>query len=254
MNRIFPTILFLLLSWLPLHANPKVISEYGPRPENGIYDPENSLSPELVDRLAADLKVLHSRDGADVIVVILPTMGELPAEHVAKRFSDAWAGEDLLCAVVLDVTGRNDGPWIHIGGSVTNSDRRDVIPSLVQQGLRRARQEPDRESALRSAAEESSNIIRFLLGRVKKQSDDYLARLTKLRLEEEMRQERKRKILIASGVGVVGGSGLLCLIVIAVLRWRPRHFPLIVPARRLGAPYAGGNNAIFNLGPPPQSR
>lgn len=254
MNRFFLSILVLLFSWLPLHANQRVISEYGPRPVNGIYDPENSLSPELVERLAEDLKALHSRDGADVLVVILPTMGELPPEHVAKRFSDAWVGEDLLCAVVLDVTGRDDGPWIHIGGSITNSDRQDVIPALIHQGLRRAHQEPDRESCLRSAAEESSNIIRFLLGRVKMQSDAHLARQSKKRLEEAMRQERKRMILIASGVGVVGGSGLLCLIVIAVLRWRPRHFPLIFTTRRLGAPYAGGNNATFNLGPPPKSR
>ncbi|MGC4015995.1 MAG: TPM domain-containing protein [Luteolibacter sp.] len=242
-------VILLLVSFLasmPARADEPAF-EYGPRPENSIYDPEQSLSPETAKRLADELTGIRTRDRADVMIVLLPGIGELPPEHVARRFDEAW-GKDVLHAVVLDVAGRNDGPWILVGGEVTNSDRKDVIPRMTKSALRLARQEPDRESCLRSAAVQTSDILRYMKGKVKSQMEAYQSERMKVRLDMQRSLERKRIFLIAAICSLVPVTGTLFLIGSVIWRCRARRFPEVIWSRRLGAPYTGGNNATVDLG------
>ncbi|BCU78449.1 hypothetical protein llg_31640 [Luteolibacter sp. LG18] len=247
MRRAVILLLLLFAAWLPARAD--LTFEYGPRPENSIYDPEATLSPELAKRLSAELSTIRNRDHADVMLVLLPGIGELPPEHVARRFGEAW-GADLLYAVVLDVAGRNDGPWIYVGGDITHSDRKEVIPRMTKDALRLARQEPDRESCLRSAANQTSDILRYLLGKVKSQAQTYQTERVRIRLEVEQQAERKRIILIAVAAGLLPAAGVLFLIGSFFWRRHSRRFPDVIWTRRLGAPHAGGNNATADLGRP----
>ena len=59
--------------------------EYGDPPGH-FYDPEHSLSPEMAGRLIADLEKVNKRDHADVMVVILPSAGELPPSTPPAAF------------------------------------------------------------------------------------------------------------------------------------------------------------------------
>ncbi|MFD0894928.1 hypothetical protein KBB96_04065 [Luteolibacter ambystomatis] len=240
-------LLLFVLGWHPARAESPSF-EYGPRPDNSIYDPEQSLSPEMAKRLGDELIHLQSRERADVIIVLLPSIGELPPEHVARRFDEAW-GKDVLHAVVLDVAGRNDGPWIHVGGEVTNSDRKEVIPRMTKDALRLARQEPDRESCLRSASIQTSDILRYLKGKVKTQVEVYQSERFRERQQKERDAEQRRILLVSAAAGVVPLAGVLFVIGSVIWRCRSRRFPEIIWTRRLGAPHAGGNNAVIDLGP-----
>jgi len=239
-------VMLLVLAWLPARAENSSF-EYGPRPENSIYDPEQSLSQEMAKRLADELTHLQSRERADVVIVLLPSIGELPPEHVARRFDEAW-GKDVLHAVVLDVAGRNDGPWIHVGGEVTNSDRRDIIPRMTKEALRLARQEPDRESCLRSASVQTSDILRYLKGKVKTQVEEYQSERFREHQQKERDAEQKRILLVSAASCLLPLAGIVFLIGSVIWRCRARRFPEIIWTRRLGAPHAGGNNATVDLG------
>lgn len=238
-------LMFLFLLLTPLMAAEPGF-EYGLRPASGVFDPERSLSPELVRQLTDELSKVRKRDLADVLVVVLPATGELPPEHLAQRFADAW-GKGPLHAVVLDASNRTDGPWIIFGGEITRSDRNEIIPQMTKDILRRAHQEPDRESALRAAAFESSDMLRYLLGKVQTQGENF--RTNRLQQELELERERRfRKIAVYGGaVAFFPIMGLLILIVIGLLRRRARRFPPILWTRRFGAPYAGGNDATLDL-------
>lgn len=221
--------------------------ENGERPASSLYDPERSLSSDLADRLIQELEKANKRDHADVMVILVPTVGELPPEHVARRFSEAW-GNRLLNAVILDVAGRNDGPWIYVGGEIAYNDRYGYIPQKIGEALRLARQEPDRESCLRSATGQTSDLLRFLRGRAQSQGQAYLTERIKARLEAEERARTKKIVTYAAIASVVPFLSLTVLVALFFLRRRPRYFPPVLWSKRLGAPHAGGNDAVVDLG------
>lgn len=242
-GRVFSLLLLVLFhNW----AVAAPVFEYGPRPVSGVYDPERSLSPELTRLLTEELSKVRKRDLADVLVVVLPGTGEVPPEHLARRFSDAW-GKGPLHAVVLDSTNRTDGPWILFGGEISLSDEHEIMPQMARDILRRAHQEPDRESCLRAASLEASDMLRYLLGKVHTQGEVHRTQ----RLQKELDVEHGKRI---KTLMLLGGTGALLLLigiavpmVLMMLRKRARHFPPILWTRRFGAPYAGGNDAFLDL-------
>lgn len=241
-----PSILFLLIVFLAQWVSAAPAFEYGQRPATGVFDPERSLSPELVRQLTDELSKVRKRDLADVLVVVVPSTGEVPPEHLAQRFSDAW-GKGPLHVVVMDATNRTDGPWIHFGGELMRSDDHEIIPQMAKDILRRSHQEPDRESSLRAAAFEVSDMLRYLLGKVQTQGEAY--RTDRLQKELDLeREKRTRKFALYGGAAaLLPATGILSLLVMSLLRRRARHFPPILWSRRFGAPYAGGNDASYDL-------
>ena len=87
----------------------------------------------------------------------------------------------MLSAVIFDVIGRNDGPWIYVGGQISSLDRNNYIPQKTKNILRLSRQEPDREACLRSAAIQTSDLLRFVMGSVSSQSEVYRTEVLKVR-------------------------------------------------------------------------
>jgi hypothetical protein len=241
-----PVLLVLLFALLPRLEAAEPAFEYGSRPASGVFDPERSLSAELTGQLTDELSKVRKRDLADVVVVVLPTTGEVPPEHLAQRFSDAW-GKGPLHAVVLDATNRADGPWILFGGEVIRSDYNEIIPQMAKDILRRSHQEPDRESALRSAAFEASDMLRYLLGKVQTQGEAF--RTDRLQKELDLEQEKRiRKFALYGGAAaLLPAIGIVALLIMGLLRRRAVHFPPILWTRRFGAPYAGGNDATLDL-------
>ena len=242
MNRL----LILLVSILTQSAMGEAAFQYGPRPVSGIFDPERSLSPEMTRQLTDQLSTVRKRDLADVLVVILPATGEVPPEHLASRFSDAW-GKGALHAVVFDALNRTDGPWIVFGGEVVRSDHGEIIPQMAADILRRAHQEPDRESALRAAALETTDILRYLLGKVQTQGEAFRTNRLRQELDYQRHQQFKKYLLYGGAAAFFPVMALLALLLMALLRRRTRRFPAILWTRRFGAPYAGGNDATVDL-------
>ncbi len=240
-------ILLVIMFTLPLQlVRAEPAFEYGVRPVTGVFDPERSLFPELTRQLTDELSKVRKRDLADVLVVVLPSTGEVPPEHLAQRFSDAW-GKGPLHAVVLDATNRTDGPWIFFGGEVIYSDHNEIIPQMAKDILRRSHQESDRESSLRAAALEVSDMLRYLLGKVQTQGEAFRTN----RLQNELDKEREKRIqkfaLYGGAAAVLPLIGIVALLIMGLLRRRARHFPPILWTRRFGAPYAGGNDATLDL-------
>ncbi len=241
-----PVLLFLLFALLPRLEAAEPAFEYGSRPVTGVFDPERSLSPELTVELTDELSKVRKRDLADVLVVVLPTTGEVPPEHLAQRFSDAW-GKGPLHAVVLDATNRTDGPWILFGGEVIRSDHNEIIPQMAKDILRRSHQEADRESSLRAAAFEASDMLRYLLGKVQTQGEAF--RTDRLQKELDLEHEKRiRKFALYGGAAaLLPVIGFVAVLIMGLLRRRAAHFPPILWTRRFGAPYAGGNDATLDL-------
>lgn len=241
-----PAILFLIIVFLAQWVSAAPAFEYGQRPASGVFDPERSLSPDLTRQLTDELSKVRKRDLADVLVVVLASTGEVPPEHLAQRFSDAW-GKGPLHAVVLDATNRTDGPWIFFGGEVIRSDQNEIIPQRTKEILRRTHQEPDRESSLRAAAFEVSDMLRYLLGKVQTQGESFRTN----RLQKELDMEREKRIrkfaLYGGAAALLPVIGILAVLVMGLLRRRAVHFPPILWTRRFGAPYAGGNDASIDL-------
>lgn len=247
MSRFLTLLTCLMIVGFSVRAMGEPAFEHGVRPASSLYDPERSLSSELADHLIVELEKANKRDQADVMVVLLPTVGELPPEHVARRFSEAW-GNRLLNAVILDVAGRNDGPWIHVGGDLAFNDRDGYLPQRVRDALRLARQEPDRESCLRSATAQTADLLRFVRGRAQSQGEAYLTEQFKARLETERKARMGKILLYGAAASVIPFFGFIALCVMFYLRRRPRHFPPVLWSRRLGAPHGGGNDAVVDLG------
>lgn len=239
----------LSIMWLLLVPEPALADkafEYGVRPGSGVFDPERSLSPDLTRQLTDELGKIRKRDLADVQVVVLPATGEVPPEHLAQRFSDAW-GKGPLHVVVLDATNRTDGPWIEFGGELVLSDRNEIIPQMVKDILRRAHQEPDRESRLRAAAMESSDMLRYLLGKVQSQGEAYRTERLQKQLEFEHQLRVRKLVMYGAAAAFLPVTVLLVLLLLAYLRRRPRRFPPVHWNTRFGAPHAGGNDAVIDL-------
>lgn len=241
-----PSILFLMMAFLAQWVSAAPAFEYGKRPASGVFDPERSLSPEVARQLTDELSTVRKRDLADVLVVVVPSTGEVPPEHLAQRFSDAW-GKGPLHAVVLDATNRTDGPWIHFGGELIRSDENEIIPQMAKDILRRSHQELDRESSLRATAFEVSDMLRYLLGKVQTQGEAFRTSRLQADLDRDRERQFQKLMLYGGAAALLPTVGMISLLVISLLRRRARRFPPILWTRRFGAPYAGGNDASIDL-------
>ncbi len=241
-------VLSLLLA-ITAFAAEKPPFEYGPRPQLSVFDPYQVLDPsqlkEISDPLIRNLKV----EGVDVIVVVLKDTGNAPPEHVAKQFADAWCDSMIHC-VVLHVPGRIDSPWIVPAGRVIDEINNDKALLEVTDRQRRARAETDDLHKVESAAEEASDMLRIWMKHDIIRSEKIQSEAARIRREQDDFARTKQIALfagIASFILILGGAALL----IRLLRSRgPCHFPNHGWQLRLGAPHAGGNNAVSDLAPP----
>jgi hypothetical protein len=223
--------------------------EYGSRPPEPVFDPSGFLEPRVLREIAEPLARIHREENIDVIVVILKDLEGAPPEHVAGRFAAEWC-DSPLHAVVLHVPGHAESPWITPAGKLSGVIRPEKIRDAVARARRNASREPGESAKVRAAATEAADMLRYWMGTAINRSESIENARAKIRAELETKA-RQRKIvmlgLAASAIPLLVGGTLLFYLP----RQRgPRRFLEATVPRRLGAPHAGGNHAVVDLGPP----
>ncbi len=223
--------------------------EYGPRPPFSVFDPTGVLKPEQMREISDPLATYFKNGGIDVIVVVLTDLGDAPPEHVAGRFAAAWCTSPIHC-VVLHVPGRGDGPWIVPSGKLIDHLNPDEVSHAVSDARRHASSESKDSDKIKTAATEAADMLRYWMATSINKSEMIRTETTKMRLELETKS-RQWKIaamtVAASVIPLLVGISLLAMF----LRKRgPGYFPSHTWQVRLGAPHAGGNRAVTELGSP----
>jgi hypothetical protein len=246
--RLLTVILSIFLS-LHGHAQGPTDFEYGARPPLAIFDPSGILEPEVVKEISTPLAELHKKEGIDVIVVILTDLKQAPPDHVARQFARAWCESASHC-VVLHVPGREDSPWIVPAGKLIDHLKQDQLEQSVAAARRRAASESSDPNKVRAAATEAADMLRYWVANARNRSEMIQTTSTRVHMELETQSRRwKVAALIAAASAIPVIAGIYALVVVRRRRG-PRYFPDQAYQPRLGAPYAGGNHAVANLGSP----
>lgn len=234
----FGIVFFILL--VPAFAEQP---QYGERPANSVFDPKGVLTAEETDEISEPLLKILDDEGIDILVVVIPEIGDAPPRHVARGYADKWAQTEIN-AVVLHVPGKGDSPWI-FPGNVMNAT---VMPEVMKQGIKdaesRALAEVSDVDKIRAASIEAADIMRFSTGANIIQKEEAISRQLQARLDFE-RKSRLIKLSFA-----LGAAALIPLIIgtvfffISMKNSGAKQFPAVRVVRRFGAPYSGGNNAV----------
>lgn len=241
----------LLLAFLLLCLSraPAADFQYGPRPPVAVFDPSGMLLPRTLQEISAPLDAIRKSEGIDVIVVILPDIGDAPPAFVAGQFAQAWGSETLRC-VVLYVPNRLGSPWIFPSGKLLDAFQPAEIDRAIAQAQHRVLAEPKDLGKLKAAATESTDLLRYWMASAVNHTDTLVTESQRRRTERDA-SLRTWKIagVVAFGALIAALFGISLLL--AHLRGRgPAHFPTHSWQTRLGAPHAGGNHAVASLGPP----
>lgn len=225
--------------------------EYGPRPANSVFDPNGVLDATTLGKITEPMQRLRKSEGIDIVVVVLDDLKGAPPEHVAGRFAAAWS-DSLIRAVVLHVPGREDSPWIITGGEFTELLQPESMARDTTHDKRLASYEPTDAGKVHVAVEGAADRLRYWKATHFNATEARKKAIARMRLEDEDKS-RQWRIVVFTSVSCLIPLFLLCYLLYRMLR-RPgsRHFPDVVPPRRMGAPHAGGNHAVTKLGPPPR--
>lgn len=225
--------------------------EFGDRPQNSVFDPASVLKPETVATIGKELEGIRTREGVDILVVVSDLKGA-PPEHVANRFADAWCSPLFHC-VVLHSPGDPQSPWILPGGKLLKRFAAEPVKRQIADACHRAALEPNNDRKVSAAATEASEMLRIWLG-----DNAYWAYQYQQSFRENqqtlMRNARIRKLALpVAAVSSVILLACAALVHQGIRRRRSLAFPTPRWQRRLGAPYAGGNDSSVRLsqGAPP---
>lgn len=244
MKTLPPAIIFFLAAAIATIADQVPNdSRYGERPASSVFDPAGVLTPQEQREISEPLVKIRMNEGIDVLVIVLPEIGEAPPDHVARGFAEQWISNELH-SVVLHVPGHQDSPWISPGEIVGMA----VDPTLVEETIgaaeRRAAAEPDDFGKIRAASIEAADAIRYWMGGAAIRSEEKISR----RLESQLAFERRQRLLkLAVVLAAAAAIPLIAGFVVLYIRLknnRPKTFPKLRKVPRLGAPYAGGNHAV----------
>jgi hypothetical protein len=245
---IFNFIRVILAIFLVLPAQAGENFEYGPRPPLAVFDPGGLLEPTVVKSISDPLVTIYQKEGIDVIVIVLKEIGQAPPEHVAGQFAAAWCKSPIHC-MVLHVPGREGSPWIMPAGRLIGHINPEAVKTAVANAHRRVTAEADDTSKVKASATEAADMLRIWMGSAITQTTDIQTETAKMRLELEAQSRRwKLGVMIAAAAFIPLVAGIV-LVVSLLNRRGPRHFSSNHWQRRLGAPYAGGNRAVADLGP-----
>lgn len=242
--------LLAILFAVPVLAEQAADFEYGPRPAMHVFDPEETLEPAWIKKVADPLAESLKKDGVDVFVVVLKNMENAPPEHIARQFSAAWCESPIHC-IVLHVPGQTNSPWIFPMGRLVDLLDSSTVEKDVANAQRRARSEPDDAHRVMAAAQEASDMIRYWMGGAILRSETIQTESNRIRLEQELISRQKQIALLGGLAAIIPLIAGIAVVVNVVRNHHPRHFPNHLWQLRLGAPHTGGNHAVANLGPIP---
>lgn len=234
---------------LPFAAQANELFEYGPRPSQAVFDPNGLLDPKVVKKISDPLEKIFKDEHIDILVVVLPTIGDAPPEHVANQFAKAWCTLPIRC-IVLDSPGNPASPWIFPSGKVIELLKPEHIAKTITDAQRRAGREPDEAGKVRAAATEAADMLRYWTNNVINRSELMLTERTKLSTQLEKKSRVLRMSLLLGIASLIPLTLGISMLVILHRKRGPRYFAHHAWRLRLGAPYAGGNHAIIKLGHP----
>lgn len=246
--RLLAILVFVLSGLTSVRAGTEDF-EFGPRPANSIFDPLGVLDSGALGKITGPMQKLREKEGIDIVVVVLDDLKGAPPEHVAGRFAAAWSGS-LIRAVILHVPGNPDSPWIVPGGELTDLLHPEAIAKDTSRGKRLASYEPTEAGKVRVAVEEASDRLRYWKATHFNATEARKKAIAKIRLEHDDKSRQWRIIMltcVACAIPLIIGCYMLYLM---LRKPGSRYFPEVVPPRRMGAPHAGGNQAVTKLGPP----
>lgn len=220
--------------------------KYGERPNNSIFDPSGVLTIKEQAQIAEPLASVLANEGIDVVVVILPEIGDAPPVHVAKGFARKWTITDVN-AVVLHVPGMPETPWIFPGTAMTTLVDSETLADFIASAKKRAAAEPTDYDKVRAASIEASDALRHWMGGSAIQSE---ANIKNNQAANMAFERRKWIVKIAAALAAASLIPLIFGVAFIVIRFRknrPKSFPMVRVSQRLGAPYAGGNNAVHKI-------
>lgn len=245
-----PVILAIVLTSLAGVKAEEKDFEYGPRPANSIFDPHAVLDASTLGKITEPIERLRNKEGIDIVVVVLDDLKGAPPDHVAGRFAAAWCGSPIR-AVVLDVPGNPDSPWILPSGEFTDLIQPESIARDTTRDKRLASYEPTESGKVRVAVEEACDRLRYWKAAHFNSTEARKKAIAQLRLEHDDRSRQWRIITltcVACAIPLLVGVYVLHLM---LRKPGSRRFPDVLPPRRMGAPHAGGNHAVTKIGPPP---
>ncbi|WP_386821113.1 TPM domain-containing protein [Luteolibacter algae] len=213
------------------------------RPRDSIFDPGDILTPQERLDISLPLQGILANEGIDVLVVILPKLGDAPLEHVAESFAEKW-GAAKINSVVLHVPGNPRTPWIFPGEIMSENVKPEILRETLDAAEKRAAAEPNDFGKIRAASIEAADALRYWTGNAILQSESLISARMEKRVEYD---KRKRLLKIAAILGAAAAIPLIAGISFFILRLRksgPRLFPAIRKTPRLGAPYSGGNSTL----------
>ena len=243
----------LAVSWFLTGVFPGVsggVIEFGDRPPTQVFDPAESLGAPMTAEISEPLVSIYQNEGVDVVVVVLDDLEGESAREVALRFAERWC-DSPAHAVVLHVPGTAEGPWIVPGGELVDQLEAGELAQAVDDARRRASLEPTESRKVRAASVETADMLRYWSARAANRLDFLKSEQSKIlqELESESRKGRIR-ILVGMALAIACIAGLLKWF-LSSHRPGPRYFDDPDVVQRLGAPRAGGNRAVVDLGPPP---
>lgn len=247
-GKLLPILAASLLAAFPA-AQGAVEFEYGQRPATPVFDPSGLLNPDAMKEISEPLAALLESGDIDIIVVVLPDLGQSPPELVAGRFAQAWCKSPLHC-VVLHVPGQPDSPWLVPGGKLIAYLNPEQIREAVTAARRRAASEAKDADKLKAAAHEAADLLQFWMATAKNYRAMIQAESAKMRQELNGKSAKwKLGLMISAALLVTLVIGITVLAQLTGKR-EPRTFPFPNWQPRLCAPHAGGNHAVADLGPP----
>ena len=249
MNRRHLTFAVALVIAVASPVRAAALFEYGPRPPQSVFDPGGFLDPANLRKISDPLAAVYKTEGVDVIVVVLADLGNAPPEHVASRFAEAWCTAPLHC-VVLSVPGHAESPWIIPGGRLFGQLVPEQVRQAVDAARRRAASEPKPAAQVAAAATEAADLLRYWMANAINRSENIRTESGRMRQELRNKGDRLRILLLAAAAAVIPLVVGLSLLIVRLRNRGPRSFPKQPWKPRLGAPYAGGNHAVVDLGAP----
>lgn len=226
--------------------NSRADFQYGPRPKSSVFDPKDTLTKEQITQISEPLARIRQVENIDVIVVILPDIGDAPPELIARTLADNWSLSKIN-AVVLHVPGREGSPWIVPGEAMTRLIRPEAMQAAISSAQIRAAAEPTDGGKVRAASMEAADALRYWAGGAVLVSEQILND----RLDRQLAFEKRQRLLkLAALMGAAASIPLIVGLVFLFLKLKntgSRHFPETRKIPRLGAPYAGGNHAVSNI-------
>ncbi len=243
------SLMFAILALASAVARGALDFEYGGRPPLSVFDPEGILDPALVKKISDPLKAVNAAEGVDVIVVVLKDLGSAPPEHVALQFADAWCKSNIHC-VVLHVPGQAQSPWIFPHGRLVSQVKPEELVQTVAAAERRVRAEPKDGDKVKAAATEAADMLRYWLANAINRTERIKTEATAARLELETKSRQRKILMLSAAASIIPGIVGIYFLASLLKRRGPRYFPNHAWQLRLGAPHAGGNQAVSDLGPP----